>query len=177
MNIDEVEVKRIMEEIGYEESDTFENDEKLVAYYTGDSPISSTELKKHLIKKLPAYMIPSNFKFLDEMPLTKNGKVDKKTLKSLNTEQLELETSYVAARNEIDEFIEGVWKDVLRLNKIGIRDNFIALGGHSLAAIRVTSRINEELGMEIPLNKVFNLPTIEEYSNYLEKIMVELLDE
>ena len=104
-------------------------------------------------------------------------KIDKKILRSLNTEQLELETAYVAPRNEVDELIEGVWKDVLRLNKIGIHDNFIALGGHSLAAIRVTSRINEELEMEIPLNKVFNLPTIEEYSNYLEKIMVELLDE
>jgi len=175
--IDEVEVKRIMEEIGYEESDTFLNDEKLVAYYTGDASISSQELKKELAQKLPAYMIPSNFKFLDEMPLTKNGKVDKKTLRSLNTEQLELETSYVAPRNEIDELIEGVWKDVLRLTKIGIHDNFIALGGHSLAAIRVTSRINEELGMEIPLNKIFNLPTIEDYSNYIEKTIISLLAE
>ena len=175
--IDEVEVKRIMEEIGYEESDVFETDEKLVAYYTGDASISVKEIKKQLAKKLPAYMMPANFKFLDEMPLTKNGKVDKKTLRDLNTEQLELETSYVAPRNEIDELVEGVWKDVLRLNKIGIHDNFIALGGHSLAAIRVTSRINEELGMEIPLKQIFNLPTIEEYSNYLENIMIELLDD
>jgi acyl carrier protein len=175
--IDEVEVKRIMEEIGYEESDVFETDEKLVAYFTGNASISAKELRTQLAKKLPAYMMPSNFKFLDEMPLTKNGKVDKKTLRDLNTEQLELETSYVAPRNEIDELVEAVWKDVLRLNKIGIHDNFIALGGHSLAAIRVTSRINEELGMEIPLKQVFNLPTIEEYSNYLENIMVELLDD
>ena len=175
--IDEVEVKRIMEEIGYVESDTFENNEKLVAYYTGDPSVAVKKIKEQLSKKLPDYMVPSNFKYLDDMPLTKNGKIDKKILRSLNTEQLELETAYVATRNEVDELIEGVWKDVLRLNKIGIHDNFIALGGHSLAAIRVTSRINEELGMEIPLNKVFNLPTIEEYSNYLEKIMVELLDE
>ena len=175
--IDEVEVKRIMDEIGYVESDAFDNDEKLVAYYTGDSSVAIKKIKEQLLKKLPDYMVPSNFKHLDEMPLTKNGKIDKKTLRSFNTEQLELETAYVAPRNEVDELIEGVWKDVLRLNKIGIHDNFIALGGHSLAAIRVTSRINEELEMEIPLNKVFNLPTIEEYSNYLEKIMVELLDE
>jgi acyl carrier protein len=175
--IDEVEVKRIMEEIGYEAPDAFESDEKLVAYYTGNTAITSKELKKHLAKKLPDYMIPSNFEYLDEMPLTKNGKVDKKTLKSLNIKTVNLETSYVSPRNEIDELIEGVWKDVLRLYKIGIHDNFIALGGHSLAAIRVTSRINEALGMEIPLNKVFNLPTIEEYSNYLEKTMLQLLEE
>ncbi|GGZ71027.1 non-ribosomal peptide synthetase [Algibacter mikhailovii] len=174
--IDEEEVKRIMNEIGYEESDPFENEDRLVAYYTGDNSISSKDLKKYISQKLPAYMIPSRFKFLDEMPLTKNGKVDKKTLQGLNSEQLELETSYLAPRNEIDELIEGIWKEVLRLKKIGIQDNFIALGGHSLAAIRVTSRINEELGMEIPLNKVFNLPTIEEYSNYIEKTMLEYLE-
>ena len=68
--IDEVEVKRIMEEIGYEESDTFGNDEKLVAYYTGDASMSSKALKKHLANKLPSYMIPSNFKYLEDMPLT-----------------------------------------------------------------------------------------------------------
>lgn len=173
--IDEAEVKRIMEEIGYEESDVFENDEKLVAYYTGDATISVKDIKSQLSKQLPDYMLPSNFKYLDEMPLTKNGKIDKNTLRSFNTEQLELETAYVAPRNEIDELIEGVWKDVLRLKKIGINDNFIALGGHSLAAIRVTSRLNEELDMEIPLNKVFNLPTIKEYSDYLEKTMLDLL--
>ncbi|MCF7568037.1 amino acid adenylation domain-containing protein [Sabulilitoribacter arenilitoris] len=173
--IDEVEVKRIMDEIGYEESDAFDNDEKLVAYYTGDASISVKDIKKQLSKQLPDYMLPSNFKHLDEMPLTKNGKIDKKTLRSFNTEQIELETAYVAPRNEVDELIDGVWKEVLRLKKIGINDNFIALGGHSLAAIRVTSRLNEELDMEIPLNKVFNLPTIKEYSDYLEQIILESL--
>ncbi len=175
--IDEVEVKRIMEEIGYKESDAFEADQKLVAYYTGNSSLSSKDLKNHLSKKIPSYMMPSNFMVLEKMPLTKNGKIDKSELKSLNIKTFDDDTTYVPVRNEIDELIEGVWKDVLRLNKIGIHDNFIALGGHSLAAIRVTSRINEELGMEIPLNKVFNLPTIEEYSNYIEKIMVEFLEE
>ena len=175
--IDEVEVKRIMEEIGYEESSDYENTEKLVAYYTGDSNISIKQLKLSLSKQLPDYMIPSNFKYLDELPLTKNGKIDKKALKSLSFEQLELESSYVPVRNEIDELIEGVWKEVLRLDKIGINDNFIALGGHSLAAIRVTSRISEELEIEIPLSKVFNLPTIKEYSDYLEKTIIELMSE
>lgn len=174
--INEVEVKRIMDEIGYEDSDgDFENDEKLVAYYTGDQEVSIKVLRAHLSKKLPSYMMPSNFKYLEEMPLTKNGKTDKKTLKSLNSEQLQMQTSYVAPRHDIDELIESIWKEVLRVDKIGIQDNFIALGGHSLAAIRVTSRINEELEMDIPLNKVFNLPTIQQYSDHIEKTMLELL--
>ncbi|WP_394337009.1 phosphopantetheine-binding protein [Confluentibacter lentus] len=68
-----------------------------------------------------------------------------------------------------------VWRDIFRLYKIDVHDNFIALGGDSLAAIRVTSRINDELGMEIPLNKVFNLPTIEAYAGYIEQKIIELL--
>ncbi|MEW4924164.1 amino acid adenylation domain-containing protein [Algibacter sp. 2305UL17-15] len=175
--IDEPEVKRIMKEIGYEESDMFEDDEKLVAYYTGNNNLTQKELKHYLSQKVPSYMVPSVFKHLEEMPLTKNGKTDKKTLRSLTVDQLEMEVSYVAPRNEIEELVEGIWKEVLRMEKIGVHDNFIALGGHSLAAIRVTSRINEELGMNIPLNKVFNLPTIETYANHIEQTMIELLEE
>ena len=116
--IDEVEVKRIMHEIGYKESNNFQNDEKLVAYYTSAEMVSLKYILKDLSKKLTDYMMPSSFKHLDAMPLTKNGKIDKNTLRSFNTEQLELETAYVAPRNEIDELIEAVWKEVLRLKKI-----------------------------------------------------------
>ncbi|WP_203257038.1 non-ribosomal peptide synthetase [Hyunsoonleella ulvae] len=175
--IHEPEVKRIMKEIGYEDSDDFTEDEKLVAYYTGNISITQKELKQYLASKIPSYMVPSVFKNIDQMPLTKNGKTDKKSLRSLTVEQLEMEVSYVAPRNEIEDMVEGVWKEVLRLEKIGVYDNFIALGGHSLAAIRVTSRINEELELELPLNKVFNLPTIDAYSKYIESTLTELLNE
>ncbi|GGD05332.1 non-ribosomal peptide synthetase [Hyunsoonleella pacifica] len=175
--IDEVEVKRIMAEIGYEEPIDIHNNQKLVAYYTGDKALMSQELKMYLSNKIPDYMIPSNFKYLEEIPLTKNGKIDKKTLRSLTTDQLELEVSYVAPRNEIEQLVESIWKEVLRLERIGVHDDFIALGGHSLAAIRVTSRINEELELNVPLNKIFNLPTIERYSEYIEDIITKLLNE
>ncbi|PKQ44143.1 non-ribosomal peptide synthetase [Confluentibacter flavum] len=177
--IDETEVKRIMNEIGYEDSDNlFENDEKLVAYYTAKDAVSTKDLKAHLLKKVPAYMIPSAFKHLDEMPLTKNGKVDKKVLKEIKyaaNKTNDIQTSYVSPRNDIEELVYNVWRDVLRLDKISVHDNFIVLGGHSLAAIRVTSRINDELGMEIPLNKIFNLPTIEAYASHIEQRILESL--
>jgi acyl-CoA synthetase (AMP-forming)/AMP-acid ligase II/acyl carrier protein len=175
--IDEQEVKRIMKRIGYDESyEQYADRKRLVGYYTGNSKISSGELNRYLSKKLPQYMIPVLFKRLNELPLTVNGKVDRKMLGSLNEVQLEMDTPFVAPRNDIEELIEGIWKEVMQLNKIGIHDNFIMLGGHSLAAIRVTSRINDELEMNFPLNKIFELPTIAEYAGFIEETLTELLE-
>ena len=103
--------------------------------------------------------------------------VNKKVLKDYDVTVARSQTKYVAPRNEIEELLEGTWKEVLMVEKIGVHDNFIELGGHSLAAIRVTSRINEELQMEIPLNKIFNLPTIETYAKYIEETIISLLED
>ncbi len=174
--IDEKEVKRIMKEIGYDgENVTGENRKRLVGYYTGKSKLSSSELDKFLSNKLPRYMVPSLFKYLDNLPLNGNGKVDKSLLRSLNEIQVEMDTPFVAPRNEIEELLEDIWKEVMHLNKIGVHDNFITLGGHSLAAIRITTRINEELEMNFPLNKIFELPTIGEYAGYIEETLKELM--
>ncbi|MDT7827318.1 amino acid adenylation domain-containing protein [Pricia sp. S334] len=176
-SIDEPEVKRIMDEIGYESLDTeYPQSERLVAYFTGNRDASVKDLKKFLSERLPYYMIPTIFKPLDTMPLTKNGKVDKNSLKKLNSAQLALEAPYSAPTNEIEELLERIWKEVLQLQKVGIYDDFIALGGHSLAAIRVTARINEEVETEFPLNKIFEHPTIAEYANYIEETLTALLE-
>ena len=175
--IDEIEVKRIIQEIGYNEIDEEEtNSNKLVAYYTGNPDLSINEIQTALAKELPSYMVPSVFKHLTEIPLTKNGKVDKAVLKNLSGAQLEMDTPYVAPRNEIEELVEGIWKEVLQLKKVGVHDDFIALGGHSLAAIRVTARINEEIEMNFPLNKVFEHTTIASYASYIEQTLTALLE-
>lgn len=174
--IDETEVKRIMKEIGYEEMDhQGEGRKRLVGYYTGKSKLSSMELIRHLSDKLPQYMIPSVFKHLEELPLTSNGKVNKAVLRSLNEVQLEMDTPFAAPRNDIEELLEGIWKEVLGLSKIGVYDNFIALGGHSLAAIRVTTRINDQLDINFPLSKIFELPTISDYAKYIEETLEALM--
>lgn len=174
--IDEAEVKRIMTEIGYVEPNPDGGKrQRLVGYYTGNKKLPSAALKTHLSGKVPEYMIPSAFKYMEKLPLTGNGKVDKAALRSLNDVQLEMDTTYEAPRNEIEALVEKVWKEVLLLEKIGIHDNFIALGGHSLAAIRVTARLNAELELKLPLNKVFDLPTITEYARYIESTIMELL--
>ncbi|MGB7395015.1 MAG: phosphopantetheine-binding protein, partial [Pricia sp.] len=174
--VDEVEVQRIMEEIGYDRAQhEAPQGDKLVAYFTGDSNISVKELQGFLSKKLPAYMVPIVFKHLEDIPLTPNGKVDKKALQHLNGLQLAMDTPYVAPRNDIEALLEGIWKEVLQLEKIGIHDDFIALGGHSLAAIRATARINEGIETDFPLNKIFEFPTIAEYAFYIEQTLTELL--
>ncbi|MBC8769908.1 amino acid adenylation domain-containing protein [Arenibacter sp. BSSL-BM3] len=176
--IDENEVKRIMKEIGYVESNY--NDIKrpqLVGYYTAKTKIPHQELTQHLLKKLPSYMLPNTFKYMETLPLTSNGKVDKKALRSLNLVQLQMDTPYVEPKNEIEVLLEEIWREVLLLDKIGMHDNFIDLGGHSLAAIRVTARINEEVEMNFPLNKIFELPTISEYAKYIEETLITLMEE
>lgn len=176
--IDEKEVKRIMLEIGYQEAAESELErKKLVGYYTSKERIPSSELSKFLKKELPAYMVPNYFKHIEELPLTRNGKVDKTALRSLNTSQLDLDTPFVAPSGEIEELLANIWMEVLKLEKVGSKDNFIALGGHSLAAIRVTARIKEEIEMKFPLNKIFELPTIQEYGNYVEDTLIKLLEE
>ncbi|SDL27486.1 non-ribosomal peptide synthetase [Kriegella aquimaris] len=176
--IDEKEVKRIINEIGYQEIGEDESNQKrLVAYYTGKKRLASKELSEYLKKELPEYMVPTFFKFIDEMPLTKNGKIDKSALRALNSSQLDMDTPFVAPNGEIEELLAAIWKEVLRLKQVGVHDDFIALGGHSLAAIRVTARINEEIEMNFPLNKIFDLPTIAEYAKYIEDTLVELLKE
>ncbi|WP_394748817.1 amino acid adenylation domain-containing protein [Spongiimicrobium salis] len=174
----EDEVKRIMKEIGYEEpGETELNQQRLVGYYTGDSRVPSKELAEHLRNELPEYMVPTHFKYVEELPLTSNGKVDKATLKRLNLTQLDLDTPFVAPEGEIEELLAAIWKEVLRLDQVGTQDDFIALGGHSLAAIRVTARINEEFEMNLPLNKIFELPTIGEYAAHIEATIIALMEE
>jgi amino acid adenylation domain-containing protein len=176
--IDEKEVKRIMKEIGYIEPVESELEQRrLVGYYTGKEKINSQNLVSHLKEKLPEYMIPTHFKYVDKLPLTSNGKVDKSSLKKINFRQLEMESSFVAPKGEIEELLASIWKEVMQLQQVGSRDNFIFLGGHSLEAIRVTARLNEELNTTFPLSKIFEFPTIATYASYLEETLLALLDD
>ncbi len=174
--IDENEVKRIMDEIGYEQTATNHQDEKhLVAFYTGSSKVSHAEIREYLSSKLPEYMIPSYFKELDQLPLTSNGKVDRKALPDLNTEQPNAETPYRPPSNEFEEMLEKIWTDVLQLNQIGVDDNFLEIGGNSLAAIRIISRIEEGFRLTLPVNIIFELPTISALAAHIENTILKLM--
>lgn len=176
--IDEIEVQRILQEIGYTQSqlDIPDEDHYLMAYYVADEAIEPKALHQYLSERLPAYMIPSQMVVMEVFPLTPNGKIDRAALPSPDAIPATRVTAYAPPENEIEEILVNIWEEVLHLEQVGRHDNFIELGGNSLAAIRVMARINEALELEIPLNRIFESPTIAGLSAHIEGIIVEMLD-
>ena len=135
-------------------------DRRLVAYWvTAASPAPAPEiLRSALLGKLPEYMVPTAWVLLDELPRTPGGKVDRNALPE-DDDGGRVQGPYVAPRNPVEEMLAGMWADVLKLERIGATDNFFALGGHSLSATRVITRINEAFGVELTLPRLFAAPT------------------
>jgi len=137
-------------------------DVSLVGYVVlkNNSALAVEEVHNHLKQKLPEYMIPSAFEFVRALPLTASGKLDRKALPRPNGRRPDLSTSYAGARNEIEEALVNAWEEVLDVRPIGIHDSFFTLGGHSLAATRIATRINDQFELAIPLQRLFECPTI-----------------
>lgn len=139
------------------------SEKSLVAYIVSGDVVSKSDLRLHLKQILPAYMIPDFLIQIESLPLTVNGKVDKKLLpapESLNTTRI---VEYVAPRNEREVKLVEIWSEILGLEKekIGIKDNFFDLGGHSLKAIRLKNRINKEFALKYDLKGLYVESTIE----------------
>jgi acyl carrier protein len=137
---------------------------------TEGAELAVSELRRHLASQLPEHMIPSVLMALETMPLTPNGKIDRRALPEPDAMRLDGENVYVAPRNFVEETLCGIWEQVLGLERVGIHDNFFALGGHSLLATQVVSRIREKLKMEIPLRRLFELTTVAELAVLVENI-------
>ncbi|MDY4303688.1 amino acid adenylation domain-containing protein, partial [Pseudomonas salmasensis] len=118
-------------------------------------------LRRALKTRLPDYMVPTHFMFLAQMPLTPNGKLDRKGLPEPDASLLQ--QAYVAPETELEQQVAAIWADVLRLPQVGLNDNFFEVGGHSLLAIQITSRVQAELGLEVPLVEVFQTETLRAY--------------
>ncbi len=126
------------------------------------------ELRQFLGQRLPEYMIPSVFVFLEIFPLTANGKIDRKALPEADFEH-NLEEEFIAPRNEIEIKLAQIWQEVLRIEKISINDDFFALGGNSLLTIRLVYEIEKQLGKKIPVKSLFQLLTIENMAQSITK--------
>ncbi|MDL2145544.1 phosphopantetheine-binding protein, partial [Flavobacterium tructae] len=116
---------------------------------------------------LPEYMVPQLWVTLEKMPLTSNGKLDKKALPDPDGSDLS-STEYVAPRNETEEQLAAIWQNLLGVEQIGIHDNFFELGGHSLLATRLVSMIRKELIIEVSIREVFEHATIVELASLIE---------
>jgi amino acid adenylation domain-containing protein len=131
-------------------------EQRLVAYTVGEA--EAEELRAHLRRELPEYMVPSAFVSLDALPLSANGKLDRKALPA--PELASAEAKYVAPRTPTEEVLAGIWAEVLRLERVGVHDSFFDLGGHSLLATRVVSRVRDVFAVELPLRALFEGPTV-----------------
>jgi amino acid adenylation domain-containing protein/thioester reductase-like protein len=134
----------------------------LVGYFVPQTETpSGSELRSFLQQKLADYMVPATFVMLEDIPLTPNGKVNRRALPEPNLD-LDRETDFVAPRTPVEEIIAGIMATVLGVGRIGTHDNFFALGGHSLLATQVISRLRETLQVELPLRCLFEFPTVAE---------------
>jgi amino acid adenylation domain-containing protein len=139
-----------------------EEERRLVAFLVakeGEAVPGSTELRVWLARTLPDYMIPSVFVGIPALPLTPSAKVDRRALAGMAPER-EVREAYAAPASPLEESLAGIWAAVLRVDRIGTRDNFFDLGGHSLLATQLLSRVRETFGVELPLRTFFEQPTV-----------------
>ena len=134
---------------------------------------SAGELREHLRRRLPEYMVPSAFVQLYELPLSPNGKVDRKALPEPGQARGARDESFVAPRTPGEEVMAGVYASVLGVERVGVRDNFFELGGHSLLATQVVSRVNKSFGVNIGLRDIFERPTVGELAELAERRLTE----
>jgi acetolactate synthase regulatory subunit len=138
---------------------------RLVAYVVGER--DADVLRAHLRAVLPGHLVPAAFVFLDALPLTPGGELDLAALPG--PDLAAAEERYVAPRTPVEEALAGIWAEVLRVERVGVHDDFFALGGHSLLAARAASRIREEMDGGIGVASLFDHPTIGGLARFLEE--------
>ena len=146
------------------------NDKQIIAFVTLQKNELSKDIKKILSNSLPDYMIPSLIKVIDKIPLTSNGKVDKKKLPDIKVERENAVKVYIPPKNDKEEKLIAIWQDILKVEKIGIKDNFFELGGHSLLVTQLIARVRDILDFELPVKTIFEKPTVEELAKELENL-------
>lgn len=150
-------------------------DQRLTAYLSareGDRP-SISELRTRLAGRLPDYMVPSDFVYLDEFPLSPNGKIDRRALPAPESARtgIDAERIYKSPETEIESAVVAMWEEVLQLRQIGVNDNFFELGGHSLLAAGVLSRVREHFGVNLPFRTLFEAPTVAGLASRIETVL------
>ncbi|MRG28226.1 amino acid adenylation domain-containing protein [Laceyella tengchongensis] len=142
-----------------------DGERRLCAYFTLEEAFDIAELRAHLAQELPDYMIPSHWVPLEQMPLTANGKVDKKALPEPSGDS-EAE-AYTPPVTPTEQKLAAIWQELLQVKRVSRTDSFFALGGHSLKAMALTSRLQEEWGVDLSLRELFAHPTVKELAEFI----------
>jgi amino acid adenylation domain-containing protein len=155
-------VNSILTEIGYEWDDGADggSETALVGYYVSDRRLALEDVKRFLGQKLPGFMIPNYLVRLDAMPLTVNGKVDRKALPRPKGKRPDLRHDFTAPTTPVEAELAAIWANLLALERVGIHDNFFDLGGHSLLAARVMIRIHAAFQVDLAVRRLFEVPTV-----------------
>ncbi len=125
-------------------------------------------VREHLRAKLPGYMVPTGFVVMDALPLTANGKVDRRALPAPAAQTSALKAEHVAPRNNIERALAAIWRKVLSVTDIGIHDDFFDLGGHSLIGIQLLGQVEQQFNKTLPLKSLFEAPTIAQFAELLK---------
>lgn len=153
-------------------------DEKYLAAYvvTGDKSLSTLNLRNYLRNLLPDYMVPSVFIFLEAMPLTPNGKLNRLALpRPTRTVSDEKDPkNFTSPRNSVEQKIAAIWMDLLKLDRVGVHDDFFDLGGHSLMSVRMFARIERDLGVRLPYTSLFHATTIAQIAELVANANVDI---
>ena len=146
-----------------------QGDSILVAFVVTEprGSVESIELRKLLKKRLPDYMVPASYVFLDALPTTPNGKIDRRALIQMEYASSDSKRVFELPRNALEQVVAGIWSEVLGAGSIGAHDNFFELGGHSLLVTKVMSRLRENLQLEVPFGTLFEAPTVAAFSEAL----------
>nr|WP_314464359.1 non-ribosomal peptide synthetase [uncultured Clostridium sp.] len=143
----------------------------LCAYYTGEGPLKTTELREHLLKELAEYMIPSCFMFLEELPLSANGKVDRRKLPDPDRSADDIE--YVLPQDEIQEIVVSVYNETLGISEIGMNHNFFEIGGDSIKALQIVSRLSRK-GLKLEIKDIFSNPILKDVCTKIKQKTLNL---
>jgi amino acid adenylation domain-containing protein len=144
----------------------------LVAYLVTSGALlpSSSELRGLLGQKLPDYMVPSAYVFMEALPLSPNGKVDRRALPAYDPGKAERDSVFLAPRTPVEEVVAGIWAQVLGVDQIGVEDNFFDLGGHSLLGIQLITQLGTAFQVDLPIHSLFDSPTVAALAKQVEEL-------
>ncbi len=154
--------------------------EKRLVAYVVTAPGASrniSDLRSHLKERLPDYMIPSAFVYLDALPLTNHGKIDRRALPAPDAERPALAEAFIEPRTSAERKLASIWTKLIGINRIGINDNYFELGGDSLLATQLVSHARNVFEVELPLVELFRHPTLAEMATSIEEAIIEQMEE